>query len=164
MLRRVVGMGAVLAAAQPAATAGVDVEFVARMASSAADLTVHAASYPQIVALTRLLVSPFWRAAAYRIGPNLLSSLASCGAPSPPTTTGLSTAPAALTNPPVGLIIDERNENRPIGKAATRKYKRREFPLVRSSRIVVSGGTAPGAGAGADLVRCAGSVSGFGTW
>lgn len=28
------------------------------------DATVHAASYPQIVALTRLLVSPFWRARA----------------------------------------------------------------------------------------------------
>lgn len=36
---------------------------------SPADPTVHAASYPQIVALTRLLVSPFWRATAYQDWP-----------------------------------------------------------------------------------------------
>jgi hypothetical protein len=36
---------------------------------STADPTVHAASYPQIVALTRLLVAPFWRAKAHQNWP-----------------------------------------------------------------------------------------------
>lgn len=48
---------------------------------------------------------------------------------------------------------------RPVGKAATRKYKPQEFPLVGSSRIVVSGGTAPGSGIRTDLETAAVSLA-----
>lgn len=81
----------------------------------AADSTVQAASYPQIVALTRLLVSPFWRAKAYQDWPEPVEFLCELRRTVAPDYHWTIHRSYGAYEPLVELIIDERESTRKPG-------------------------------------------------
>lgn len=78
---------------------------------SAFDPTVHAASYPQIVALTRLLASPFWWTKSHQDWPELTEFAAELRRTVAPDFRWALHRSYGVSDPLVELILEQRREH-----------------------------------------------------